>query len=121
MTGGKQQVESILSEGVAPTSIKDPGDTLTFDVSRPGYTDITTAGVETRTLPDPKFHGQVLDLVFVSDGGDCTVTASSPVNQAGNTTLVFADIGDHLRLVGFFNAIDGWEWRVVVNDGVALS
>lgn len=38
---GDQQVESILSEDVDPISIRDPGDTLTFDVSRPGYTDIT--------------------------------------------------------------------------------
>lgn len=118
---GKQQVESILAEGVDPTSIPDPGDAGTLDTSRPGYCDLSSSGAETRTLADPVFIGQILDLFFIVDGGDIVITASSPVNQAGNTSLTFADVGDHLRLVGHYNATDGWEWRVITNDGVALA
>ena len=118
---GNPQVEEINSRGVEPVSIPDPGDALTFDVSRPGYIDITTAAAETRTLADPVFIGQILDLFFIVDAGDVTITASSPVNQAGNTSIVGADVGDHIRFVGHYNATDGWEWRVVANDGFALS
>ena len=78
-------------------------------------------GAETRTHAARAFRGQTVDRPFITDGGDCVVTASSPVNQAGNTIMTFADIGDHVRLVGFWNATDGWEWRVVANDGAAQS
>ena len=117
----KVQRESIYALGVEPRSIRDPGSAGTIDTTETGYVELTSGGAEARTLPDPQFKGQTIDLVFISDGGDLTITSSSPVNQAGNTTLVAADIGDHLRLVGFFNATDDWEWRVVANDGWALS
>lgn len=118
---GNYQLEEINARGVEPEIIPDPGDAGTIDTSRPGYCELTTAGAETRTLADPSFRGQQIDLVFVSDGGACVITASSPVNQTGNTSLTFEDVGDHLRLVGFYNATDGWEWRVVVNDGITLA
>lgn len=118
---GKPQVEEIEVRGVAPVIIPDPGDAGTIDTSRSGYCELTSAGAETRTLADPTYRGQIIDLVFVSDGGDITITSSSPVNQSGNTSLVTADIGDHLRVMGAYNATDGWEWKVVVNDGWALS
>jgi len=104
-----------------PAIIADPGDAGTIDPELGGVCELTSAGVETRTLGDPTFRGQVLDLMFIEDGGDITITASSPVNQAGNTSLVTSDVGDHLRLAGFFNATDGWEWRVIANDGWTLS
>lgn len=118
---GKALVEEINVRGVEPTVQPDPGDGGNFEVSRPAVINIATAGAETRTLADPVFIGQVIDLFFIVDGGDCTVTASSPINQTGNNTLIFSDIGEHIRLVGHFNATDGWEWRVIANDGVALS
>lgn len=102
--------------------ISDPGDTNTITTDLPGYCDLTTSGgAETRALGDPTFIGQILDLFFIADGGDCVVTAASPINQTGNTQMTFADGGDHLRLVGHYNATDGWEWRVIANDGVALA
>lgn len=119
--GGKQQKESILSEGVQPVIIPDPGNGGAIDVSRPGICEITTAGAETRTLADPTFRGQQIDLVMVSDGGDCVITAASPINQAANTTITLNDVGDFVRLVGKYNATDGWEWVVIVNDGATLG
>ncbi len=120
--GGKPQTEEILCRGIEPVKIPDPGDAGTIEISHPGFCELTTAGAETRTLPDPVFKGQIIDFTFiVDDTGDCVVTADSPINQTANTIMTFADIGDHLRLIGFYNATDGWEWRAVANDGVALS
>jgi len=118
---GRPQREGIHALGVEPRQIDDPGYAGTIPGNQSGYVELTSGGAETRTLADPQFRGQILDLVFVSDGGDCVVTASSPLNQTGNTVMTFADIGDHVRIVGFNNATDGWEWRQVANDGAALS
>jgi len=48
------------------------------------------------------------------------VTAASGVNQTGNNTLTFADAGDEILLVAIENSA-ALAWRVVSNDGVALS
>ena len=117
----KVQRESIYALGVEPRSIRDPGNAGTIDTTETGYVELVTTGAETRTLPDPQFKGQVLDLTFITDGGDCVVTTSSPMNQTANNTITFADIGDHQRLVGFWNSTDGWEWREIANDGAGLT
>ena len=114
-------LERINALGIEPRQIADPGDTGTIDTGQSGFVRLVSGGAETRTLADPQWEGQTLDLVFITDGGDCVVTASSPLNQAGNTIMTFADIGDHVRMVGFWNSTDGWEWRQVANDGAALS
>jgi len=81
---------------------------------------LVSGGAETRTLADAKGPGLTLDLYFKTDGGDCVVTTASPCNQADNNTLTFADVGDHLRLASIEDGSD-FEWRIVANDGVALS
>ena len=118
---GRPPVENILCCGVEPRQIDDPGSAGTISTNQPGYVLLVSAGAEARTLSDPVYIGQVLDLFFYTDGGALTATASSPINQAGNTTMLFEDVGDHLRLVGHYNPTDGWEWRVIVNDGVTLG
>lgn len=119
--GGRPQLEDIYALGVEPQIIRDPGASGVIDVSRSGYLEITTAGAETRSLPDPTFRGQVLDIVFIVDGGDCVITGTSPVNQTGNNTITFTDVGEHTRLVGAYNATDGYEWKTIANDGAALT
>ena len=119
--GGKPQLEEIYALGVEPELIPDPGNAGAIDVSRSGYVELSTTAAQTRTLADPTFRGQILDLVFVLDGGDCVVTAASPVNQTGNNTITFTDVGEHTRLVGAYNATDGWEWKTVVNEIAALT
>ena len=118
---GNPQVEDINARGVEPVVIADPGNGGTFDVSRPGIIEVTTAAAETRTLPDPTFRGQQLDIVMVVDGGDCVITASSPVNQTGHTTITLSAIGGFIRLVGKYNAIDGWEWQEIMEDTGATT
>ena len=120
MTRPQRELINVL--GVEPRAIADPGNAGTIEVeSGGGYIELVTAGAETRTLADPAFKGQTLDLTFITDQGDCVVTASSPLNQNGDTIMTFADVGDHVLVVGFWNSTDGWEWRQVANDGAALS
>ena len=81
---------------------------------------IVSATAETNTLPDPEFMGQELTLCFKTDGGDRVVTASTGVNQTGNNTLTFADAGDMIALRAIQSG-SSVVWRVMANDGVALS
>ncbi len=117
--GGRPQVEEILTRGVDLKEIPDPGDAGAIDVLQPGYCELSSVKAETRTLADPSFRGQELDLTQIKDMGAIVVTAASPVNQNGDNTITFQDIGDHIRLVGFYNATDGWEWRVIIDDFTA--
>ena len=122
-TSGRPQVEEIDARGVAPVIIPDPANGGAIDVSRSGICELTSVGAaETRTLADPTFRGQQIDLVMVVDAGDIVITSASPVNQTGHTTLSFTAIGGFLRLVGKYNATDGWEWQEVFEDtGSATS
>lgn len=109
---------------VGAGAIADPGDGGTINLE-PGVSHgavrLATAGAETRTLADPTGPGLRLSLYFTVDGDDCVITSSSAVNQAGNTSLTFADIGDHLALESIEDAPDSYEWHVLANDGVALA
>jgi len=100
--------------------ITDPGDAGAIPVTASGSVSLVTADAETRTLADPTFVGQQLALALKTDGGDCVVTAASPVNQTGNNTLTFGDAGDALTLVAVEVGAE-LNWRVVANDGVGLS
>lgn len=122
MLGGRPQLEEIYSRGVEPDIIPDPGNGGAIDTSRSGICELTSAGAETRTLPDPTFRGQQIDLVAVAVGGNITITAASPVNQTGHTTITASAVGGFIRLVGKYNATDGWEWQEVVEDtGITTS
>lgn len=104
-----------------PGVIADPGDGNAIPSNVSGHVPLVTGGGgETRTIADATKAGLTLDLYLKTDGSDCVVTAASPVNQAGNTIMTFADVGDHLRLGSIEDGSD-FEWRVVANDGVALS
>lgn len=95
-------------------------DAAAIPVSSQGTVRLTTAGAETRTLAAPTWAGQTLSIYFQTDGGDCVVTAAAAINQAGNTVMTFADAGDCITLVGVHNG-SVYVWRVLANDGVALS
>lgn len=110
-----------VSWGLQPSVIADPGDAGAIPVTEGwGICSVVTGGAETRTLADPQRQGQRLSLSFKTDGGDCVVTSASPVNQNGDNTLTFADAGDFLVLEAAEDGAD-LEWRVVANDGIALS
>lgn len=85
-----------------------------------GNVHLTTAGAETRTLAVPGYVGQTLTLYFQTDGGDCVITVASAINQAGNTVVTMNDAGDSITLRGVFTGA-AMVWRVLANDGCALS
>jgi len=100
--------------------ITDPGDAGAIPVVTSGSVGLVSAGAETRTLAIPTFAGQMLSLGMTTDGGDIVITAAVGVNQTGNTSLTFADAGDHLLLMGVYEAA-ALVWRIVANDGIALA
>ena len=80
MSVGGASTELIYVLGVEPREIKDRGNGDLIPITQAGYVELATTGAETRTLGDPIFRGQTIDLTFITDGGDCVVTASSPIN-----------------------------------------
>ena len=116
-------VEAALQEIYArvATQIADPGNSVkAIPVTRDGVCAITTAGAETRTLAIPSFVGQQITLCLNVDGGDCVVTVASAINQTGNNTITFGDIGDTVALIGVLRS-GVRAWRVLVNDGATLT
>lgn len=108
------------STGNQPDVIADPGDGQAIPVTSSGTCALVTAGAETRTLAIPTFRGQRLLLFMDTDGGNGVVTVASPVNEAGNNTLTFDDVGETIELVGI--TIGGTlAWRIAANDGVGLT
>lgn len=117
------EVESAIAEiylkGV-PAAITDPGDAGAIPVTRSGNVAITTAGAETRTLAIPTFAGQRLTISEDVYVGDCVITVAAAFNQTGNNTITLNSAGDTVDLVGV-QVASALVWRLVVNDGAALS
>ena len=106
--------------GPLNNTIADPGAAGAIPVTASGCVDLVTAAAETRTLAAPTIVGQQLLLSMKTDGGDCVVTCATTVNQTGNNTITFNDVGDAVLLVAKRNGAN-LRWSVVVNDGAALS
>ncbi len=102
--------------------IADPGASGAIPATHTGHVPLVSAsGAETRTLADAAVAGLTLDMYYKTESGtSIAVTAASPINQAGNTIMTFSDVGEHIRLTSIEDGAD-FEWRVVANDGVALS
>lgn len=100
--------------------IVDLGDASAIEASMGGFVPLVTASGETRTLANPSTAGIVLTLCLDTDGGDCVVTVAGAYNQANNTIITLADAGDaiHLRACTIGGAA---RWRMIANDGAALS
>lgn len=116
-------VEAVIAEILPkiPVLIADPGGAGAIPVTRSGVVALTTTGVvDTRTLAIPSFNGQQLVLCLKVDAGDAVITVASAVNQAGNNTITLGDAGDTVVLVAIQIGA-ARAWRVVVNDGAALS
>lgn len=106
---------------IAPHEIIDPGDAGDVQIDRsPASLIITTQGAETRTIPSPQNVGQRLTICLSVDGGDLVVDTENPINVAGNDTMTFDTAGDTIVLEAVMIG-PTYNWRVVANDGVALS
>jgi hypothetical protein len=118
-TGIRTGESADFASGLA-NQVADPGDAGAVPVTASASVSFVSAGAETRTGAVPTFVGQQLSLGFKTDGGDCVVTFASAINQAANTIGTFADAGDHLLVAAIENG-GALAWRIVANDGVALS
>jgi len=85
-----------------------------------GSVALESAGAETRTLAIPAAVGDMLSLTTDVYVGDITVTVAAAINLAGNTTMVFGEAGENIVLVGV-QVAGAKVWRILANDGVALS
>lgn len=102
-----------------PHVVNDPGDLGTLYVDRQfAVINLVSTGIETRTLPDPKFAGQRMLLTMKTDNGTITVTADSGLDDAGSTAITFDDVGDMLDLVAIEDAAGTFAWRVSSAEGV---
>lgn len=116
---GAVAVSGTLSyKGLLP--ITDPGNGGAIPVTVSGVVPIVTGGAETRTLADPLAVGQEMIIGLKTYIGDCVITSASPVNQTGNTILTGGAVGAYIHLVAIEDEAD-IEWRIVANDGWALS
>ena len=106
--------------GDTATAIADPGTGVPLPVTQSGSIAITTAGPETNTLPDPTFVGQSLMLFCDTYVGNRVVTADSDINIANNTVMTFGAAEDWILLQAITRG-GSLVWRVVENEGVALS
>jgi hypothetical protein len=113
--------EAMRSAGNA-AEIQDVGPAATFSdaslvIGSGGTCRLGAAG--TRTLNAPVIAGQ--EVTFATTGTNANViTVATTVNQAGNNTLTFNAATDVIVLRSV--AVGGTLlWRVLLNDGVALS
>lgn len=104
-------------------AITDPGNGNDIPVTASGYVPLVTNGAETRKLAAPTFIGQTLLLYMKTDGGDCVVKCSTTVNETGNNTLTFDNIGEVIYLIAVEEGanLPNLRWRVIGNDGVGLT
>ncbi len=105
---------------VLSRAIADPGNGNAIPVTASGYVALVTGGAETRTLAAPTFVGQEIVLYMKTNGGNCTVTCTTTINETGNNTIIFANTGEAVRL---FAVEEGAtiRWRMAVADGAGLS
>lgn len=108
--------------GGSSLTVADPGTGAAIPLNSSAYIALTTGGSgETNTLAIPQFVGQELVLALDTDGGgNRVVTASQAINATGDTVMTFADAGDAIELTAI--TVGGaLRWRVMGNEGVALS
>jgi len=104
-----------------PHILTDPGNAGAISVAFGNASvEIVTAAPETRTIAAPTAAGQTLLVALKTDGGDCTITVASTVNQNGDNSLIGADAGDLIKLESGANGAS-YEWKVAHNDGWAVS
>ena len=109
-----------VAYGAAAQVVADPGNAGAIAVTANGMCALTSAGAETRTLAIPTFAGQQLAIICDTYVGNIVITSAQAINQAGNNTMTFGVVNDSIFLVAM--TIGGALcWRVVGNDGVALS
>lgn len=115
-----QHAQGKVIAAAAALAITDPGSSGAIPVTHSGSCAMTSAGAETRTIAAPTFIGQRIALIDDVHVGNIVVTSATAVNQTGNNTLTFGAAADMIVLE-CMQVAGSRVWRVVANDGVALS
>lgn len=102
----------------------DIADAATYNLTKNlTFIPVITAGAETRTLAAPTKAGRFVIFSMATDGGDCVITVTGGYDEAGGTTLTFANVGEAIGLVSVrtltSSGTNTYRWRVLFNDGVA--
>ncbi len=98
----------------------DPGDGAAIDIALWGIVPLVSgASGETRSLARPTKLGlwQILNMQ-TDGGGDIVVTVAGGYNEAANTTLTFAEVGEWALLVSMRDATSTYAWRLINYDGL---
>lgn len=112
--------QGLSARGAATDLIADPGNAGAIPVTADGCCAMTSGGSETRTIAAPTYIGQRISLIHDVDGGAIAVTSATAINQTGNTIMTFTEVKDACTLECM--QVAGTKvWRIVYNDGVALS
>ena len=106
----------------AARDMADPGASGKIKISKDlQVVELDSDTAESRTLANPTKTGIRAIIRMKTDNGDITMTAANGLNVAGNTTAVFADVGDLLELISVSHTT-GYRWEILTNTGsVALS
>ncbi len=113
---------AILGGGFMLVEIPDPGNAGAIPTSQNGRVHIVTRTAETRTLARPRWEGQLLFLVAKSIAmGNCVVTASAAINQAGNNTITMNGADEAIGLMGTRMGDGLLYWRVLFDNTTALT
>lgn len=112
-----------LQTNIANDSIADPGSGAAIPVTSSGCVSLALAGAgETNTLAIPTVVGQELHITVASFVAMATraITVAASFNAAGNTVITLDAAADTI-LLRAANVGGALRWRVVYNDGAALS
>ena len=105
-------------EHYAEAEIADPGASGTITVQRnQAVVNLVSAAAETRTLARPTRAGVLVSLHFRTDAGDITLTVTGGFNEDGDTTFVFANVGEFVMFHSFYDGTN-YFWRKLSDYGV---
>jgi predicted RecA/RadA family phage recombinase len=110
----------VVTNGGLENAITDPGASGAIPVTASGHVAIVTTGVQTRTLAAPSYPGQQMLLYMKTDGGNCTITCATTINETGNNTITFANTGEAVLLIAVEEG-SNYRWRLATADGASLS
>ena len=101
--------------------VSDPGDTgaITIPDHHNMVCILTSAGVEARGLPIPRFVGQTCVLSVDVAGGNIVVNVGGDGNVAGADEITFTAASQTARLVGVKLA-GALRWRLTTTDPAGL-
>lgn len=87
-----------------------------------GICEIVSATAESRYIGDPVFHGQILVIVFVEDGGTVQVDFGVPtLDNTGNQIAEFDNVRDTAVFMSVGDGAGDYRWQVLILQGATVT